>query len=386
MERIKEFFSNINWTNSLCKKLGLGLAAMLLFVVAMTTHSGKTTADTSDDSSSSAPDSSQVETDLKYDTSYIKLDNETMTNSGLLALDNKDHKYAADGSDFVFIYQYLFNDKGEQVMSTSSTGVCGTQEMMEHLNKMVSDFAAQTGLKTIMVTNASYQVDGKLYMTQYDVPETTEAAKETPEENAEQNGDENGEATEQKQEKKPQTNAGSTTADGCYEHLSGMAIDFQLYEADKGTYPEFTGEGQYAWINENCWKYGFVLRYPADKQEVTGVAEKKNHYRYVGAVYAQIMHENNLALEELYAFLDKYTYEKPLRVNGADGNVYIAYSQELDKDNTSTTVGTPDTARKDVASDLTFTGTGDEKVYISAYISGGAAQAQTAQPESSKTE
>ncbi|MBQ2582143.1 MAG: D-alanyl-D-alanine carboxypeptidase family protein, partial [Ruminococcus sp.] len=301
MERIKEFFSNINWTNSLCKKLGLGLAAMLLFVVALTTHSGKTSADTSDDSSNSAPDSSQVETDLKYDTSYIKLDNETMTNSGLLALDNKDHKYAADGSDFVFIYQYLFNDKGEQVMSTSSTGVCGTQEMMEHLNKMVSDFAAQTGLKTIMVTNASYQVDGKLYMTQYDVPETTEAAKEPPEENA----DENGEAAEQKQEKKPQTNAGSTTADGCYEHLSGMAIDFQLYEADKGTYPEYTGEGQYAWINENCWKYGFVLRYPADKQGVTGVAEKKNHYRYVGAVYAQIMHENNLALEELYAFLDK---------------------------------------------------------------------------------
>ena len=184
----------------------------------------------------------------------------------------------------------------------------------------------------------------------------------------------------------PQTNAGSTTADGCYEHLSGMAVDLQLYEADKGTYPEYTGEGQYAWINENCWKYGFVLRYPADKQEVTGVAEKKNHYRYVGAVYAQIMHENNLALEELYAFLDKYTYEKPLRLNAADGNIYIVYSQVLDKDNTSTTVGTPDTARKDVASDLTFTGTGDGKVYISAYISGGAAQAQTSQPESSKTE
>ena len=379
MERIKEFFRNINWTNSLCKKLGLGLAAMLLFVVALSTSRTKASSDDHDDSSSSAPDSSQTEPQIKYDTSYIKLDNDTMTNSGLLALDNKDHKYAADGSDFVFIYQYLFNDKGEQVMSTSSTGVCGTAEMMEHLNAMVSDFAAQTGLKTLMVTNASYQVDGKLYMTQYDVPaETTATEKETPD-----NGEEN---TEEKQEKKPQTNTGSQTADGCYEHLSGLAIDLQLYEADKGTYPEYTGEGQYAWINENCWKYGFVLRYPAGKQEVTGVAEKKNHYRYVGAVYAQIMQENSLALEELYAFLDKYTYEKPLSVNAADGNTYIVYSQELDKDNNSTTVGTPDTARDGQKGDLSFTSTGDGKVYICAYISGGAAQAQTPQPESSKTE
>ena len=377
MERIKEFFRNINWTNSLCKKLGLGLAAMLLFVVALTTHSGGTSSDAPDDSSSSAPDSSQTEPELKYDTSYIKIENDAMTNSGLLALDNKDHKYVADSSEFVFIYQYLFNEKGEQVMSTSSTGVCGTKEMMEHLNAMVSDFAAQTGLKTLMVTNASYPVDGKLYMTQYDVPETTVTNKDTPEGNDD--------AAEQKPEKKPQTNSGSQTADGCYEHLSGMAIDLQIYEADKGTYPEYTGEGQYAWINENCWKYGFVLRYPADKQSVTGVEGKKNHYRYVGAVFAQIMHENGLALEELYALLDKYSYEKPLRVNAPDGSTYIVYSQELDKDNTSTTVGTPDTARNGVEGDLTFTSTGDGKVYISAYVSGGA-QMQTSQPESQKTE
>ena len=377
MERIKEFFRNINWTNSLCKKLGLGLAAMLLFVVALTTHSGGTSSDAPDDSSSSATDSSQTEPELKYDTSYIKIENDAMTNSGLLALDNKDHKYVADSSEFVFIYQYLFNEKGEQVMSTSSTGVCGTKEMMEHLNAMVSDFAAQTGLKTLMVTNASYQVDGKLYMTQYDVPETTVTNKDTPEGNDD--------AAEQKPEKKPQTNSGSQTADGCYEHLSGMAIDLQIYEADKGTYPEYTGEGQYAWINENCWKYGFVLRYPADKQSVTGVEGKKNHYRYVGAVFAQIMHENGLALEELYAMLDKYSYEKPLRVNAPDGSTYIVYSQELDKDNTSTTVGTPDTARNGVEGDLTFTSTGDGKVYISAYVSGGA-QMQTSQPESQKTE
>lgn len=354
-----EFLKNINWTNSLCRKAGLTLAALLLFVLVLTTHAPKSSAKDGDSSSQKSEESSQAEQKPKYDTVYVKLDNELVKNGGLIGLDNKDHSYVSDGSGFVTIYPYLFNQKGEQVMSTSSTNISGTKEMMEQLNAMVSDFAAQTGLKTIMVTNASYLVDGKLYMTQYDVP---------------QDGANN---------KAANSGSGNLSSGGCYEHLTGLAIDLQLYEADKGTYPEFTGEGQYAWINENCYKYGFVQRYPANKQEVTGAAEKKNHYRYVGKVYAKIMHDNDLALEELHAFLDKYSYEKPLNVDGIDGKNYIVYSALAEKDKTVTSVPHPDTG-KDGELWANYSGIDNGRIYICVVVD--STSAPVASAESSKTE
>lgn len=309
------FLKNINWTNSFCKRAGLVLAAVLLFFVALSTRTAKTKADTNDSSSVKPADSSSQQ-EVKFDTVYVKLDNDEMTNTGLIALDDKDHHITSGAADLVSIYSYLFNAKGEMIMTTGSTNICGNKEMFEQLNLMISDFSAQTGLKTIMVRNAAYKVDDKVYKSQFDIPD-------------------------EKSEQSAAAAQDGKCADGCYEHLSGLAVDFQLYEADKGAYPEYTGEGQYAWINENCYKYGFVLRYPADKTDITGVEAKKNHYRYVGKEYAQVMHDNNLVLEELYGFLQKYTFEKPLNVQTPSGSRYIFYYVKKDKDNTSTTVPMP---------------------------------------------
>jgi len=309
------FLKNINWTNSFCKRAGLVLAAVLLFFVALSTRTAKTKADTNDSSSVKPADSSSQQ-EVKFDTVYVKLDNDEMTNTGLIALDDKDHHITSGAADLVTIYSYLFNAKGEMIMTTGSTNICGKKEMFEQLNLMISDFSAQTGLKTIMVRNAAYKVDDKVYKSQFDIPD-------------------------EKSEQSAAAAQDGKCADGCYEHLSGLAVDFQLYEADKGAYPEYTGEGQYAWINENCYKYGFVLRYPADKTDITGVEAKKNHYRYVGKEYAQVMHDNNLVLEELYGFLQKYTFEKPLNVQTPSGSRYIFYYVKKDKDNTFTTVPMP---------------------------------------------
>jgi len=49
---------------------------------------------------------------------------------------------------------------------------------------------------------------------------------------------------------------------------------------------------------EHCWEYGFVLRYPADKCEVTGIGYEPWHYRYVGREAAAAMRERGLCLEE----------------------------------------------------------------------------------------
>ena len=49
---------------------------------------------------------------------------------------------------------------------------------------------------------------------------------------------------------------------------------------------------------ENCWKYGFILRYPPDKSDITGIVYEPWHYRYVGYGAAKYIYENNLTLEE----------------------------------------------------------------------------------------
>lgn len=96
--------------------------------------------------------------------------------------------------------------------------------------------------------------------------------------------------------------ASSTAAEtvpppGCSEHELGLAVD--LADAE---HPALDGEqaalpGQ-LWLQENSWRYGFILRYPEDKSAVTGVSGVPWHYRYVGQEAAGQMHELGITLEE----------------------------------------------------------------------------------------
>ena len=52
------------------------------------------------------------------------------------------------------------------------------------------------------------------------------------------------------------------------------------------------------WLMEHCWEYGFILRYPPDKEEKTGIIYEPWHYRYVGREYAQAIRQSGLCLEE----------------------------------------------------------------------------------------
>ncbi len=359
LEKLKEKYKKIRWTRTLCRRTGLILAVSLIFILALTTHPVKKSSSTDDSSSSSESSASSAAEKKSYETKYEKIENDKVNNTGLLVLDNKDHSYTANAQDLVPIYSYLFNANGEQVMTTSSMNVSGNKDMFVHLNSMISDFAAATSLRTIMVTNSTYLLEGRVYKTQYDIPK-----QQDQQDNA------------KKEEKAESGNTPSSA--GCYEHLTGLAVDLHLYEKDKGTYPEFTGEGKYAWINENCWKYGFVLRYPGEKQSVTGVEGKKNHYRYVGQAYAKVMHDNDLVLEELYEFLDKYTYEDPLLITTSDGKERMIYSAALDKENSETTIPTPELSRSDFGYEITGNGSG--RVYICADV--GISEAPPAQDSS----
>lgn len=84
---------------------------------------------------------------------------------------------------------------------------------------------------------------------------------------------------------------------GTSEHETGLALDIvaRSYQS-LDERQEQTTEQQ--WLMANSWKYGFVLRYPADKGEITGIGYEPWHYRYVGKEASAAMHETGLCLEE----------------------------------------------------------------------------------------
>ena len=87
---------------------------------------------------------------------------------------------------------------------------------------------------------------------------------------------------------------------GASEHQSGLAIDV-INKAGIGknfTNDAFAPSKEGKWLAENCWDYGFVIRYPEDKVDVTGIKYESWHLRYVGVQVAQYMRDNNLCLEE----------------------------------------------------------------------------------------
>ena len=58
---------------------------------------------------------------------------------------------------------------------------------------------------------------------------------------------------------------------------------------------------EYAWLVENSWRYGFILRFPEGKEEITGYQFEPWHYRYVGPAAARVCYENGWTLEEYHA-------------------------------------------------------------------------------------
>lgn len=89
---------------------------------------------------------------------------------------------------------------------------------------------------------------------------------------------------------------------GSSEHHTGLAMDIvtpSYTELDSG----FADTPAFKWLSENAYKYGFVLRYPSDKQNITKIIYEPWHYRYVGEENARIMKEKGLCLEEYVDFL-----------------------------------------------------------------------------------
>lgn len=247
---------------------------------------------------------------LQSDYKYVIMDNETDLFKGDLILINGDYSYKGDDlDDLVSCYDYRTNAESVKIMSLKDSSVSAKKVVLENLNRMLSDFYDEKGISDIMLVSGYRSVEYQQELYDEDLAKT-------------------GKDFSTKVEKPNHS-----------EHHSGYALDFQL---DQEGYPFFNGEGDYKWIYENCYKYGFILRYDSEKSSITGIDGEGWHFRYVGVPHAQLIYYSKLCYEEYVLSIKQYNRENPLYVNVLEnGDRYAIYYVAADKEKDTTNVDVP---------------------------------------------
>lgn len=99
------------------------------------------------------------------------------------------------------------------------------------------------------------------------------------------------------------TTAQAVTIPGASEHQAGLALDItsDSYSTLTQGFAD-TQAGQ--WLAEHSYEYGFILRYPEGKEDITGISFEPWHFRYVGKTAAKYMYDHDLTLEEFTVLLN----------------------------------------------------------------------------------
>jgi LAS superfamily LD-carboxypeptidase LdcB len=117
---------------------------------------------------------------------------------------------------------------------------------------------------------------------------------------------------------------------GGSEHHTGYAFDFGLYTKN-GRSLEYNGKGKCDWINKNAYKYGFIVRYPGNKSNITGILYEPWHFRYVGNPHSTIISQYNMCMEEYIDYLRQFEFgKKHLEFTDYNGKHYeIFYTASM---------------------------------------------------------
>lgn len=210
---------------------------------------------------------------------------------GDLILVNQKNPYKADNKKLVRVYDeknYAYKVKDKSVMMN--------EEVMPSLNRMMEDFYQATGVKDVLLMSGF------------------------------RSEDEQGKIFKQKVKKAGEEEASKWAAQPGYsEHHTGYAADLSIYH-DSGHSETFRGQGKYRWINENCHRYGFIVRYYEDKTPQTGIKYEPWHFRYIGAPHATLLTQRGFCLEEYIAYLKVYAFDQEHLIIGAEnGKKYEVY-------------------------------------------------------------
>ena len=287
---------------------------------------------------------SEAATEPKTVYENVSVSNEDV-HAGDLILVNTDTAYVEENpTEIVSIYDHKTDN-----YHVSGTETSLRQPALDALNQMLDAFYVATGHQDMIVISGYRTTQQQQELYDADLAET-------------------GEQTSTR-----------VALPGHSEHESGYALDFSLYT--DGVQYDYDGTGEYAWINENCAHYGYVLRYAEDKQETTGIQAEPWHYRYVGQPHATYMMENNVCLEEYLTLLKNYTADEPLFITNWDGEIYQVYYVAADTSTDSTYVMVPPDAK------YTISGTNSDGFIVTVDTgeiqSGDAAAAASTTPEDS---
>lgn len=128
---------------------------------------------------------------------------------------------------------------------------------------------------------------------------------------------------------------------GTSEYNTGLAFNLRLYDKNDASVgnTKYSTSSQGQWMNENCWKYGIVFRFPlaswplestTDKSFVTGISSQLNVYRYVGKGSAAIMHYMDFCLEEYIEYLEEHPHVALFEDGQLKYEVYRQYVGDAD--------------------------------------------------------
>lgn len=133
---------------------------------------------------------------------------------------------------------------------------------------------------------------------------------------------------------------------GCSEHETGYSFDFsEVINYD------YQGTGDFEWLNTNCYKYGFIVRYKEDKETITEYRSEPWHFRFVGIPHATYMTKNNICLEEYIDMLRyNFSYDRQhLEITDDDGAEYEVFFYASDDGADVTNVPVPTGYRYDIS-------------------------------------
>ena len=215
---------------------------------------------------------------------------------GSLILVNHSHSFELPGdNDLIAI--------ADHISSSYSLAFAGAQlsaMVIDPLNEMMDAFYAETGNSSLVIRSAYRSRAGQqqIYENYVGLVGYTEAQR-------------------------------WASLPGHSEHQAGVAVD--LGRRSGGEIQAFSGAGIYSWFNENCYKFGFILRYPPDKTEITQIHHEPWHFRYVGIPHAYIMHSNNWCLEEYIELIMGHTRETPFvtEYGGVPYEIYFSRDVEI---------------------------------------------------------
>ncbi|AEE97781.1 M15 family metallopeptidase [Mahella australiensis] len=185
----------------------------------------------------------------------------------------------------------------------SSSDIKMNAAALEHLQKMFSD-AENDGINNLVVTSGyrTHEKQSELYKN----------------------------ADDKSYVQKPESS----------EHETGLAVDIQPVRHGMDI-----SDNAREWLLDNAWEYGYILRYPEDKTDITGIAYEPWHFRYVGQPHATFIKNNNLVLEE---YIDYLKNNKGYTIT-VDGSEYYVYRVTAKKDK----IKVPKTVKYTVSSDNT---------------------------------